>query len=324
MRENDPKRVGGSLLDRRGWLAAVLAGWATTAGRAEEPGRKSEEERDLEGVRARARAVGLGPLRSGPPTAHYQSIGDAPLSFQTRALELCESLARDYLKHFQDKGFTVALPDRRLTVVALADPRGFARFTGEEEGSVVAGIYEPKTNRLIIFDNRAGGAADPRLAERANTIALMHEATHQLTFNTGLLVRDGDVPLCLSEGLAMYGEVRRPNGQAKVGDLNFGWLPVLAAARRKGAGLFPLRQLLTEDALLKQEATQHLARAQSWLLVHFLMKAPGRPPQFRAYLEAIRQRRDDAARIEDARTHLGDLEKLDRELAQYALRPARR
>ena len=37
---------------------------------------------------------------------------------------------------------------------------------------------------------------------------LVHEATHQLSFNTGLLNREGDTPLCIVEGLGTYGESR--------------------------------------------------------------------------------------------------------------------
>ena len=48
-------------------------------------------------------------------------------------------------------------------------------------------------------------------------ITLSHEATHQLTFNTGLLNRKGDVPMCIAEGLAVYGEIRSGPGRNEPG-----------------------------------------------------------------------------------------------------------
>src|SRR5262249_33190682 len=145
------------------------------------------------------------------------------------ALEICEALAKDFLKHFKEKEFPVVAPDHRLTVVLLADAPSFAKFLGSEEGEAVAGIYDLDTNRLVVFDNRGNGVA---LAARANTVALVHEATHQLCFNTGLLDRKGDVPLCISEGLATYGEVRRPRGPDRVGSLNRERWAVLVDGRR--------------------------------------------------------------------------------------------
>ncbi len=44
---------------------------------------------------------------------------------------------------------------------------------------------------------------------RVNTFTLVHEAIHQLTYNTGLLDRQADVPVAISEGLATFGEHAR-------------------------------------------------------------------------------------------------------------------
>ena len=84
----------------------------------------------------------------------------------------------------------------------------------------MGGHYELDTNRLVIFDFRPGGGppagANPK---RINTFTLIHEATHQLTFNTGLLDRQGDVPVAVSEGLAMYAELGH-DGRSVLGMIN--------------------------------------------------------------------------------------------------------
>lgn len=288
---------------RRRWIAAGLA--AASMG-ADEP------KSDLDAVRDRAQAAGLGPLRSPAPTMRYQAIGDAPIAFQRSALGLCEALAKDYLAHFKAKGFAVEPPKSRLTVVSLADSRAYAAFLGVEVEARVGGSYDLESNRLVIFDNRAGDRPD---AERSNTIALMHEATHQLTFNTGLLDRAAEIPLCISEGLATYGEVRRPGGKAKVGDTNSERWQVL---RNDKVGLWPCSKLIEDDSLLSGDRAQE-AYAQSWLLVHILMKTADFPAKFRSYLQMLAKSRSPATRLKDAVDRLGDTKELDAECARSLL-----
>ena len=175
-------------------------------------------------MKAKAEAAGIGPLTSRT-TRRYLGLSDAPAVFQNRALELCEELASDYLDHFKKKGFDPALPKSRMVVVALKDPAEFAAFLGVPVGGAVGGIYDIEANRLVVFDNRTRQAVGK--LERANSISLFHEATHQLTYNSGLLDREGDVPTAISEGLGVYGEVRRPGGSTKIGDPNRDRFPVL-------------------------------------------------------------------------------------------------
>ena len=303
-------------MSRRAWLAGALASGVAATARGAEP----DEEREVAEVADRAKAAGLGPFRVGR-TTHYLGLGDASDRFRSKALPICEGLARDYLEHFRNKGFTVERPARRLTVILLADADSFARFVGEERGRAVGGQYDLETNRLVIFDNRAEDRVSVERAERANLVALVHEATHQLTFNTGLLRRAGDIPLCISEGLAMYAEVRRPTGRSLPGQPNPGRVEALALARTQGVAWLPVAKLLVGDALLEGDSgedVQQAAYGQSWLLVHDLMQTPARLPGFRDYLKAIAPRADGAHRLDDARAHLGNLDRLDVDLKRHA------
>jgi len=308
------------ILNRRAWLAGALASGLAAAVRGAEPKPAAGEEREVAEVAQRAKAAGLPPFRVGR-TAHYLGLGDASDRFRGKALPICEGLARDYLEHFQRKGFAVERPGRRLTVILLADAESFAKFVGEEPGRAVGGQYDLETNRLVIFDNRPAGRAGVERAERANLVALVHEAAHQLTFNTGLLRRAGDVPLSISEGLAMDAEVRKPTGRSLPGQPNPGRVEALALARTQGVEWVPLAKLLVGDPLLEGDSgadVQQAAYGQSWLLVHDLMQTPARLPGFRDYLAAIAPRTDGAHRLDDARAHLGDLAKLDADLRRHA------
>jgi hypothetical protein len=290
-------------LDRRSWLLTVLGACACPTAWADDKDDKVEEK----AVQTQARKARIGTLKVSS-TQHYLALGDARGTFRADALRLCEALAEDYLPHFEKKGFAVHAPKGRLTLVILSDAPAFARFLGAKPGADVTGIYDLDTNRLVMFDNRPAGGAK---AKRANSISLFHEATHQLTFNTGLLDRQGDVPLCISEGLAMYGEVRRPGGDVKVGAINEDRLPILRDP------LLPCTRLF-DDAPFDAPMSQQMAYAQSWLLIHFLMNSADRLPTFRDYIKAIRERRAPESRLDDAKKAFGDLDKLDEELAGYA------
>lgn len=300
---------------RRLLLGSLAAGWGLIAvGRA-----GADDAKEQADIEALARKAGLPPFRSSR-TEHYFGIGDAPDAYREQALRIGKALATAFQKHFRGKGFDVALPTHRLTVVALAGPDSYAAYLGEDPGQAVGGHYDLDTNRLVIFDFRPGAtnlAADP---ERVNTLTLIHEATHQLTFNTGLLDRPGDVPLCLSEGLAMYGELWRPAGRPPLGSINTPRLQALAQARDQAAAWIPIDRLLSDDEPLRAEATRQQAYAQSWLWVHAMLTDRASIPRFRAYLDAIRPRREPEHRLDDAMRHLGNLERLDRTLQQAARR----
>lgn len=317
----DGRAVPDGTMDRRTWLCRMAAVCWGLSARAEEPkGERPDPPGEPAAVEDLAKKLGLGPFRSSR-TPHYLGIGDAPDAFRAEALQLCEASARDYLDYFQAHGFAVRRPEHRLTVVILADAEAFAAFLGTEPGSAVGGLYDLETNRLVVFDYRSHGRASAPRAGRANTIALAHEATHQLTFNTGLLNRQGDVPLCISEGLAMFVEVRTPSGKSPPGQPNPGRLQGLSLGLRRGLSWIPADRLLADDGPFNGDAgelAQQMAYGQSWLLVYHLMKDPERLPRFRDYLAAIRPRLAADRRIEDARQTLGDLDRLDRDLKARA------
>lgn len=298
-------------------LAAPALGWIGACSVRAQQTPEAVEEQHINEVRALAERLGLGPVGVSR-TPLYLGLGDASERFRKTALDLCEGLARDYLKHFQDRKFAVEAPKERQVVVLLADPAAFARFLGVASAGPVRGTYDLDTNRLVLCDNR--GDANNPMAERANTVTLFHEATHQLSFNTGLLDRQGDVPRAISEGLGMYGETRRPKGQAKLGATNPERLAVLTDAAARGPVAWSTLELLTDDAAFNDPERQQLAYARSWLLVHTLMQTPTRLPGFRAYLAAIRPRRTAEHRQADAEAHLGDLAALDRDLQRAASR----
>jgi hypothetical protein len=299
-------------LDRRSWMAAALASCLATTG-------WGDEASETEGVEEQARKNGLTSLRT-MRSKHFLAIGNAPDDFLRLILVDCETVALDFMDHFQKKGFAVAFPADRLTAVVLADERDFARFLGRSVDLNVLGIYLARQNWLVLQDFRHVPMREQRAAA-TNLRTLAHEATHQLCFNTGLLNRRGDAPGCVVEGLGAYGEIRKPNVRMAPGQVNYRQLDNLAHKRR-GLGWTAVDKLLTDD-VLRRTADAHevaLYYAQSWLLVHYMMSEPERVPQLRNYLEAIKTRTNPEHRLDDARSHWGDLDRLDRDLKRYAVR----
>jgi hypothetical protein len=295
---------------RRAWLTGALGLGLSWLGRG---GMAADDAEEV--VRRRAAKAGLTGLGTSR-TDHYLAIGDAPARFREEALELCEKLLGSYQKYFQNKQFEIKQPARRMTVVVLAGRVSYAAYKGEPVGSEEAGLYEIDTDQLVIFDARgpggpAGGlqGVDPR---SMNTFSLVHEAIHQLTYDTGLLTRGGDVPLAVTEGLATYGELWSKTHPV-IGVFNRLRLQVLGQA---GTEWIPVAKLLTDDEVFSNVGTVQAAYAEAWLLTHMLMK--NRSAKFRAYLGLIRHRTDARHRADDATQALGDLDRLDRDLKKTA------
>jgi hypothetical protein len=308
---------------RRAWLAGSLVSfWAfrtRAAGPESDPSNTAEEIRLIQAKAARA---GLGRFRS-TETEQYLGIGDGPDLYRKTALGICQQLGRVYQKHFRDKGFTVEFPKRRLTVVTLKDRSAYEKLLGDAPGSDVGGHFDLESNRLVIFDFRPQDGEPVANAERVNLFTLIHEALHQLTFNTGLLSLKADVPRAISEGLATYGESWRPKGGSAFGLHNPFRAEVLANAADLARDWVPVDRLLTNDSLFDEAESEQLAYAQSWVLVQYLLRTSTRVPQFRRYLEALRGRTDDKSRLNDAREHFHDLDQLDRDSRKHAAKAMR-
>ena len=298
-------------------------------------GANTEAEAELASERKHVEELGekagLRPFRMSQ-SANYLGIGDAVDGFRSLTLRDCEAVRSDFLDHYRAKGFKVAGPERPMTVVTLADDRSFAAFLGKRDYTLtlgnllqphVHGVFQMSKNRLIVFDHRSLG---PQLAPRAgleNLRALAHEATHQLTFNTGMLELRGDVPACISEGLAMYGEVRKSSGRTAPGEINLMRLRDLARMQRQGTPWIAVATLLANDRLFRGSRPGFesvLAYAESWLLIYYIMNEPSYLFGFRRYLAAIHARTAPDGRLDDARAHLGDLDRLNQELREYAVK----
>ena len=123
--------------------------------------------------------AGLGPFAVST-SDQFSAIGDAHEEFRRETLENCESIAKSYQAHFDQKGFPVSLPKQRLNLVVLSGPKSYAKFVGDDLGPAIGGHYDQDENYLVTFDFTEPG--------RPPTVAAAHRThglspTKQLTFS---------------------------------------------------------------------------------------------------------------------------------------------
>lgn len=293
---------------RRNWLTGTLGLGLAAIGRGGLARTADDPPGAVEAARARAKEAGLGAFRS-VRKGHYEALGDAPEGFLAEALGLCEQLALSYQRHFQGRGIGATLPQKPMLIVVLSGPDAYAKFKGTPAAEGEGGHYDVEASRLVIFDFRKAGG-DPR----TNTFTLVHEAIHQLTFDTGFLDRKAVPPKAVSEGLATYGETwtrKKP----ELGQVNRLRLAVL-----KSGPWIPIEALLTRDEAFEDPDREQSAYAGAWLFAYHFLKYRDRTPKLLDYLKRIAARDDGKSRADDATAALGDLAVLDQELKRLARR----
>jgi len=277
----------------------------------------ADDERTVAGIREHAKKVGLGNFEV-KSTEHFLAVGDAPRAYSAEALNLCESYAKEFLEHFRRLGFQLDYPAHRMTLVLLKDAATFQTFA-EEGAKGVGGHYDLASNRLVIFDMRPEQAelkAQGSDAERVNTFTLVHETAHMLCYNSGLLPTGRDIPVAIDEGLATYCEYWTPHrGPSPFGRLNEQRLGDLEKLLDDGKPWIPIATLLRDDRVFSDPKTEHLAYAESGLLVRYLIRQPAMLVKLQTYLAGLPK--DRARREAHATSIFGPLQNLDQETRGY-------
>jgi hypothetical protein len=289
-----------------------------------------------------------------PPVARFESTQFVALSnaddrFTELRLNNCELLYDLFFDYFGRKGFRLREPPAKLMVAIFDSQYGFESYLGQRMSPSVTGIYHTTTNRLVVYDygqntafvagkrqreamaRRVGSDLERRrrietvnrqaqeFRTEANIGTVMHEVAHQLSFNTGMLNRDGDVPFWLAEGLACYCEATIHSSWQGIGEMNPERIEPLVGPVRGQGRLASLHDLITRDDWMQKRPNKPsplLVYAQSWALFHMLMKE--RPDQLRYYMELIYRRRTPDHRLADFTQAFGtELNRLELRYTEY-------
>ena len=253
-------------------------------------------------------------------TGHYIIGYNSSEEYARRVGALYEQLYRVFYAYWKNQQWNLLEPEFPLVSLVLKDRSEFLVHAGAEIGETaesVIGYYHLGTNRMMTYN-----VAD---FER-NVATIIHEATHQLAYNSGMQRRYADNPMWVSEGLATYFEApdrRNPNKWRGIGQVN----RVNLARWRKYEPNRPQESLLTllsDDMRYRSSATAEAAYAEGWALSYFLIKT-----KRKQYVDYLRQlsaskpatERSTGERIEMFQQAFGTtLAELDKEFLQYMKR----
>jgi len=279
-------------------------------------------------------------------TKHYLICFNTSRAYAQWCGSLFERLYSGFSNYWSNRGFNPTEPEHPLVAVVFADRVSYARYSRGELGDRVdsiIGYYSLRSNRMTMYDltGTAGTSASRGSAaqitrtlaqpDAAKTVAtIVHEATHQIAFNCGLHRRYADIPLWLSEGMAVFFEtpdLDEGKGWRTIGDVNRARLFTFAAyARRRPAD--SLLSLLRENTRMQNAQTAVDAYAEAWALNYFLINA--RSKQYQAYLQTMAAKKalvstTPEERLAEFRAAFGDdLAQLDRDFLSYVGNMVRR
>ena len=278
-------------------------------------------------------------------TAHFVLVYNTSETYARWVGDLYERLYRAFANFWKQRG--VRLDEPRFPLVALVfdSKQAYLHYAEREVGEsakAMIGYYNMQTNRIVSFDiTGVQGLAAPgqRYSSTAmltqlfsqpqaeRTVAtIVHEAVHQIAYNSGLQVRLADNPKWVSEGLAMFFEtpdVNNPRGWGTVGKVNYHQLQQFRhyLTRRPSDSL---TTLISDDSRFASKDTIAGAYAESWALTYYLLKAHGdKYADYAKELATLRPLGESNARqrIELFQKHFGeDMLKLDSQFVSYIRR----
>lgn len=197
------------------------------------------------------------------------------------------SLLGGYQRYFQVRGWQIRRADFPLIVIVFPSRSEFLQYASHEIGSLppkAVGSYFPSSNRCILY--QIPGHQGTNWSETEATI--VHEAVHQLAYNSGVHERLFQNPLWFVEGLATMFErpavyelgVERSQAASRV---HYGQLKVAANALTNPQQLsHEFEGLIMSDELFRRDP--HLAYALSWSLTFYL--AERMPQQYQRLMRA--------------------------------------
>lgn len=224
---------------------------------------------------------------------------------------LLEDVYAEYWSFFSRRQVVLKQPEFPLIVYVFPTYDQFAAYARDEGAPVspqLKGYYHRRTNRIALFVE--GSELNPRSTPSRPTSStpssvrslidstvegdlrttLIHEATHQLAYNTGLHSRVGDGPRWVSEGLAMLFEEdsRRDDSGARdpserVHRSRYVWYMNYRQNRRPRQALADF--LCTEDAF---ESAPLDAYSEAWALSFYLIET--RRADYAKYLQKVAAR----------------------------------
>ncbi|GAB4159206.1 MAG: hypothetical protein Tsb009_36480 [Planctomycetaceae bacterium] len=262
--------------------------------------------------------------------------------------KIFEETYRSVYGYLSVYGFRLRQPKYPLVAVVFSSHIEFikqASRDGVNNPVGVLGYYSRRNNRIVLFeptpkirrvsqqpqngpfsDKVFGDLRRPSGIRPSLFDTMIHETTHQVSFNVGLHSRIGQCPIWIVEGLAtMFEASGVRNRKGRRGSL-------VRANRERLAGFFSFAQkrrkknslasFIASDKMFRDSTLD--AYSQAWALTFFLMETRSR--QFSDYLKLIAKRDPlkpytSKARLADFRKIFGDdLDRLENDFLRFIQR----
>lgn len=227
------------------------------------------------------RELGQGFEVSG--TSHY--LVAHPQGERDQWAQRFEDLYRSFVHYFLVRGVKLSEPSVPLLGIVCRDQAEFRRYLAKDGLPAVNGVlgyYSLQSNRIVLFDVGAGAATAADWRQNAEVI--IHEATHQTAFNTGIHSRYTSSPVWVVEGLAtmfeapgVYDSRRFTQRSDRINRGRFEEFRRVVVPRHRPE---LLTDLIATDQFFR--ASPSAAYAESWALTFYLVET--QPRKYADYL----------------------------------------
>jgi len=234
-------------------------------------------------------------------TEHYLVCSNCSEGYNEFIGRLLEPVYAQYFDFWKKLNVDVASAGRPLPVLMFQSESEFqayaSRIHPETGFEGVPGFFSVRDNLVLVVDLtgdrslREVSAVRKKLADRPLQVAtVVHEAVHQLSFNSGLQQRFADFPVWYSEGLSLYFEP--PSERSAVlwsrpGQVSPRHHPEFVRLVRDETLPVPLSELLVNDNAFQSADAAVAAYAESWGLVSYLVKK--KPLEFAEYARRLQR-----------------------------------
>jgi hypothetical protein len=285
----------------------------------------------------------LGESFSVRRTANYLIFYNCGESYAAWCGWLLERLYTAFTTFWSRRGVPIRQPEIPLVAIIFPTKSTFVQYAKQDVGEAAAaiiGYYHLEKNFTVLYDLTETSAISPLAARRSLTeinrllahpesyravATIVHEATHQLCYNTGLFSRMAETPVWLAEGIATFFEtpdLQSTAGWRSVGEINPKRLEDFRKSRSRGTRQ-PLVTLIESDDRFRDTSTALEAYAEAWALCYFLLKRY--PQKMAAYVKLMGQKLPvepypPKSRLEDFERIFGPLPALEAEFLRFITR----
>jgi hypothetical protein len=273
-------------------------------------------------------------------TANYVIVHNTTRAYADWCGGLYERLHRAFLNYWKTRGLKLASPKYPLVAVVFKNRDAYEAYAVQDIGpsaKLMLGYFNIQTNRVVMFDltgveNATFGRVTS--ADQVNRILLqpaaertvatiVHEATHQISYNCGLQTRLAGNPKWVSEGMAIFFEtpdLRNRRGWSGIGKIH---RLHMANFLNRPPGNGVIRRIVSDDQQFGNAATAASAYSQAWALTYYLQKT--RKKQYSQYIRGLSELEPLAEetveqRISRFQSAFGDIPKLEGSFLAFMFR----